>query len=52
VIKDLRMKNFDTIKFREPNYIKRLVDAHGNLGKRMENFLATGNLISKSNLDL
>lgn len=35
-----------------PVFIKNEFDKSSNLGKRMENFLATGNLISKTGLDL
>lgn len=33
-------------------YLKKLMDSQVSIGKKMEHFLATGNLISRSNLDL
>lgn len=50
--KELKRHNFDPIKFRDVLTTKRLIEASGMIGKRMENFLATGNLISRTNLDL
>ena len=50
--KELKRHNFDPIKFRDVLTTKRLIEASGLIGKRMENFLATGNLISRTNLDL
>lgn len=50
--KEFKKDNFDAIKFREINTTMRMLEASGQIGKRMENFLATGNLISRTNLDL
>lgn len=52
ITKDIKRDNFDAVKFREINNIKRMIEASGMIGKRMEHFLATGNLISRTNLDL
>lgn len=37
---------------RNPVYLKKLIDTQTPIGKRMENFLATGNLVTRSQLDL
>ena len=50
--RDARRPQFDALKFKDINYLKRLMEAGGYIGERMENFLATGNLISKTNLDV
>jgi DNA-directed RNA polymerase I subunit RPA2 len=39
-------------KIRDSAYIKKIIDGTSQLGKRMEHFLATGNLITHSGLDL
>lgn len=52
VTKELKRANFDPLKFRDILTTKRLIEASGLIGKRMENFLATGNLVSRTNLDL
>jgi DNA-directed RNA polymerase I subunit RPA2 len=39
-------------KIKDINYLKRLIDGLIPLGKRMEYFLATGNLLSRTGLDL
>jgi DNA-directed RNA polymerase I subunit RPA2 len=52
ISKDIKRDNFDPVKFREINNIKRMIEASGMIGKKMENFLATGNLVSRTNLDL
>jgi DNA-directed RNA polymerase I subunit RPA2 len=52
VIKDIRNPKFDQQQLRNPQYLKRLIDSQTSIGKKMEHFLATGNLISRSNLDL
>lgn len=52
VLKDLRNSRFDTNTLRSQQYLKKLIDQQTSIGKKMEHFLATGNLISRSNLDL
>lgn len=52
VIKDVRNPKFDMATLRSPQYLKRLIDSQTSIGKKLEHFLATGNLISRSNLDL
>jgi len=52
VIKDIRNPKFDQSTLRNPQYLKRLIDTQTSIGKKMEHFLATGNLISRSNLDV
>ena len=52
VIKDLKNPKFDPNMLRNPQYLKKLIDSQTSIGKKMEHFLATGNLISRSNLDL
>ena len=42
----------DTKKIRDINFIKKQFDGLVSIGKKMEYFLATGNLISKTGLDL
>lgn len=42
----------DTKKIRDINFIKKQFDGLVPIGKKMEYFLATGNLISKTGLDL
>jgi DNA-directed RNA polymerase I subunit RPA2 len=52
VIKDLRSPKFDMNQLRSIQYLKKLFDTQTSIGKKLEHFLATGNLISKTNLDL
>ena len=52
LIRDLRNPKFDSIQIRNPNYLKKMIDSQVSIGKKMEHFLATGNLISRTNLDL
>jgi DNA-directed RNA polymerase I subunit RPA2 len=52
VIKDLRNPKFDQTQLKSTQYLKKLIDSQTSIGKKMEHFLATGNLISRSNLDL
>lgn len=52
VMKDLRNPKFEQQTLRNPQYLKKLIDSQTSIGKKMEHFLATGNLISRSNLDL
>ena len=52
VMKDLKNPKFDPATLRQTQYLKKLIDTQTSIGKKMEHFLATGNLISKSNLDL
>ena len=48
------MKNpkFEFSNLRNPKYLKKLIDEQTSVGKKLEHFIATGNLISRSNLDL
>ena len=48
MIKDLKNPKFDITTIRNPNYLKKLIDSQTSIGKRIEHFLATGNLISRS----
>ena len=48
MIKDLKNPKFDITTIRNPNYLKKLIDSQISIGKRIEHFLATGNLISRS----
>ena len=52
VIKDLKNPKFDMNQLRSTQYLKKLFDTQVSIGKKLEHFLATGNLISKTNLDL
>jgi DNA-directed RNA polymerase I subunit RPA2 len=53
VIKDMKNNRVDEESMTNSTYLKKIiVDGQVSIGKRMEHFLATGNLISKSNLDL
>ena len=52
IIRDLKNPKFDRVSMRNPNYLKKLIDQQTSIGKKMEHFLATGNLISRTNLDL
>jgi DNA-directed RNA polymerase I subunit RPA2 len=52
LIKDLKNPKFDINAIRNPVYLKKLMDSQTSIGKRMENFLATGNLVTRSQLDL
>lgn len=45
-------KGKDKQKIRDINWIKKVIDGLIPLGKRMEYFLSTGNLLSKTGLDL
>ena len=46
--KDLKNPKFDINAIRNPVYLKKLMDTQVSIGKRMENFLATGNLVTRS----
>lgn len=48
IVKDLKNPKFDTTMIRNPNYLKKLIDSQTPIGKKLEHFLATGNLISRS----
>lgn len=48
LIKDLKNPKFDINAIRNPVYLKKLMDTQTSIGKRMENFLATGNLVTRS----
>jgi len=52
IIKDMRNPKFDEQKMSSINYLKELITQQVSIGKKMEHFLATGNLISRTNLDL
>ena len=51
-MKDLNKVDFDSREFRSPMYLKKLFDMQISVGKKLEHVLATGNLVSRSNLDL
>ena len=48
LIKELTSKKFDPTLIRNPNFLKKLLTTQTSIGKKMEHFLATGNLTSKS----
>ena len=48
LIKDLKNPKFDINAIRNPVYLKKLMDTQTSIGKKMEYFLATGNLITRS----
>ena len=50
--REIKKSTFDALKFRDTQVTKRLIETSGMIDKRMEYFLATGNLISRTNLDL
>ena len=52
LIKDLKNPKFEINQIRSPLYLKKLMDSQTSIGKRMENFLATGNLVTRSQLDM
>ena len=52
LVKDLKNPKFDINAIRNTVYLKKLIDSQTSIGKRMENFLATGNLVTRSQLDL
>jgi len=52
LMRDLRNPKFDSLQIRNPNYIRKMIDSQVSIGNKMEHFLATGNLISRTNLDL
>lgn len=52
LIKDLKNPKFEINSIRNPLYLKKLIDSQTSIGKRMENFLATGNLVTRSQLDM
>ena len=52
LLKDLKTPKFEQIMIRNPNYLKKLIDSQTSIGKKLENFLATGNLVTRSQLDL
>ena len=39
-------------KIRDLNYLQKVIEQHTSIGKKLEYFLATGNLISRTGLDL
>jgi DNA-directed RNA polymerase I subunit RPA2 len=48
LIKELQSKKFDVQLIRNPQFMKKLLTGQVSIGKKMEHFLATGNLTSKS----
>jgi DNA-directed RNA polymerase I subunit RPA2 len=48
LVKDLKNPKFDMVTIRNPNYLKKLIDSQTQIGKKLEHFLATGNLVSRS----
>ena len=47
-MKDLKNPKFDMMAIRNPNYLQKLMDTQTSVGKKIENFLATGNLVTRS----
>ena len=52
LVKDLKNPKFDQTAIRNPNYLKKCMDSQTSLGHKLEHFLATGNLVTRSQLDL
>jgi DNA-directed RNA polymerase I subunit RPA2 len=52
ITREIKRDSFDAQKFRDINTTTRMIESSAAIGKRIENFLATGNLISRTNLDL
>ena len=52
ILKDLKTPRFEQIMIRNLNYMKKLIDCQTSVGKKLENFLATGNLVTRSQLDM
>ena len=52
LIKEVQSKKFEPSKLRNPQFLKGLLTGQTSIGKKLEHFLATGNLTSKSQLDL
>ena len=45
-------KKGEALKIKDAAFVKKLLSSQTGIGKKMEHFLATGNLTSKSQLDL
>jgi len=52
LVKDLKNPKFDIVTIRNPNYLKKLIDSQTQIGKKLEHFLATGNLVTRGQLDM
>ena len=52
ILKDLKNPKFDHSHVRNPNYLKKCMDSQTSIGHKLEHFLATGNLICRSQLDM
>jgi DNA-directed RNA polymerase I subunit RPA2 len=52
IVKDIKNPKFDQTAIRNPNYLKKCMDTQTSIGHKLEHFLATGNLITRSQLDL
>lgn len=50
--RELKKSPLNTLTFKDIQSFKRFIETSGMIDKRMEHFLATGNLISRTNLDL
>jgi len=48
LLKDLKNPKFEQVQIRSPVYLKKLIDSQTSIGKKLENFLATGNLVTRS----
>ena len=48
LIKDLKNPKFDMMAIRNPNYLQKLIDTQTSVGAKIGNFLATGNLVTRS----
>lgn len=48
LLKDLKNPKFDFITIRNSMYLKKLIDSQTQIGKKLEHFLATGNLVTRS----
>lgn len=52
ITKELQKKSYNILNFKDAKTTQKLIEASGQIGKRLETFLATGNLVSRTNLDL
>jgi len=52
MLRDARHGSYDEVKFRDIDYLKKNIESGGFVCSKMDNFLATGNLTSRTNLDM
>lgn len=52
MIWDAKHPSYDSLKFRDIDYLKKQIESGGFVCSKMDNFLATGNLTSWTNLDM